>query len=155
MIAECDQQRSLAKLRKGSGEHGEDLLCIEWLWVSHRCSLCDLCEPTSRYAAGVRLTPTAPVAAASLIVGYAVAVSTGSRPLGGVVLAIGGLWCIQAWRRRHGVRTAAILACVGLGAFAVSHVLALAIGAWPSVLLVSAIVAAVAWTQADARVLSA
>jgi hypothetical protein len=99
--------------------------------------------------------PTAPVAAASLIVAYAVAVSTGSRPLGGVVLALGGLWCIQAWRRRNGARTAAILASVGLGAFVFSHVLALAIGAWPSVLLVSAVIAAVAWTQADARVLSA
>jgi hypothetical protein len=102
-----------------------------------------------------RPIPTAPVAAASLIVAYAVAVSTGSRPLGGVALAIGGLWCIQAWRRRHGTRTAVTLACVGLGAFVISHVLALAIGAWPSVLLVSAVVAAVAWTRADTRVLSA
>lgn len=103
----------------------------------------------------VRFMPTAPVAAASLIVAYAVAVSTGSRPLGGVVLAIGGLWCIQAWVRRHGTRMAAILACVGLGAFVISHVLALAIGAWPSVLTVSAAVAIVAWTQADARLLQA
>jgi CHASE2 domain-containing sensor protein len=91
------------------------------------------------------------VAAASLIAGFAVAVSTGSRALGGAVLAIGGLWCIQAWRRRHGKRTAVILACVGLGAFAISHVLALAIGAWPAVLLVAAVVAVVAWTQADTR----
>jgi hypothetical protein len=95
--------------------------------------------------------PTAPVAAGTLIVGYAVAVSTGSRPLGGVVLAIGGLWCIRAWARRHGARTAAVLACVGLGAFVISHLLALAIGAWPSVLLVAAATAAAAWTQADAR----
>jgi hypothetical protein len=101
----------------------------------------------------MRPIPTAPVAAASLIVAYAVAVSSGSRPLGGVALAVGGLWCIGAWRRRRGTRTAAILACVGLGAFALSHVLALAIGAWPSVLVVSALVAAVAWTQADARAL--
>ncbi|MGH2911467.1 MAG: hypothetical protein ACRDJ3_03220 [Solirubrobacteraceae bacterium] len=103
----------------------------------------------------MRSAPTAPIAAASLIVAYAVAVSTGSRPLGGVVLALGGLWCIQAWRRRHGTRTATILASVGLAAFIFSHVLALAIGAWPSVLLVSAIVAAVTWTRADARILSA
>lgn len=99
----------------------------------------------------MRLAPTAPVAAASLIVAYAVAVSTGSRPLGGVVLVAGGLWCVQAWRRRHGTRTAAILASVGLGAFIFSHVLALAIGAWPAVLLVSAAVATAVWTQADAR----
>jgi hypothetical protein len=48
-----------------------------------------------------------------------------------------------------------MLACVGLGAFIASHLLALAIGAWPSVLFVSAALAAVAWTQADARALSA
>lgn len=99
----------------------------------------------------MRPIPTAPVAAASLIAGFAVAVGTGSRPLGGVVLAVGGLWCIQAWARRHGRRTAVILACVGFGAFVVSHLLGLVIGAWPSVLLVSAAVAAVVWIQADAR----
>jgi hypothetical protein len=96
--------------------------------------------------------PTAPVAAGSLIAGFAVALATGSRPLGGVVLAIGGLWCIREWARRHGARTAATLGAVGLLAFIGSHLLALAIGAWPSVLLVSAAMAALAWTRADARV---
>jgi hypothetical protein len=86
-----------------------------------------------------------------LIAGFAVAVSTGSRPLGGIVLTIGGLWCIRAWARRHGMRTAVILGCVGFGAFVASHLLGLLIGAWPSVLLVSAVVAAVVWTKADAR----
>lgn len=99
----------------------------------------------------VRFMPTAPVAAASLIAGFAVAVSTGSRPLGGLALAAGGLWCIWAWRRRHGTRMAAILGCVGFGAFVLSHVLGLAIGAWPSVLLVAAVVAVVVWIKADAR----
>jgi hypothetical protein len=101
----------------------------------------------------VRLTPTAPVAGGTLIVGYAVAASTGSRPLGGVVLVLGGLWCVQTWTRRHGARTAATLACVGLGAFVLSHVLALAIGAWPAVLLVAAVMAAAAWTRADTQTL--
>ena len=100
----------------------------------------------------VRLTPTAPVAAGSLIAGYAVVASTGSRPLGGVVLLIGGLWCIRAWSHRHGARTAAILTCAGLGAFVASHLLALAIGAWPAVLLVAAAMAAAAWIRADARI---
>lgn len=103
----------------------------------------------------MRPIPTAPVAAGSLIAGFAVAVSTDSRPLGGVVLAIGGLWCIQAWARRHGGRTAVILGCVGFGAFVVSHLLGLLISGWPSVLLVSAVMAAAAWTQADARPLRA
>jgi hypothetical protein len=101
----------------------------------------------------VRVTPTAPVAGGTLIVGYAVAASTGSRPLGGVVLLLGGLWCVQTWTRRHGARTAATLACVGLGAFVLSHVLALAIGAWPAVLLVAAVMAAAAWTRADTQTL--
>jgi hypothetical protein len=100
---------------------------------------------------GVRPLPTAPVAAGSLIVGFAVAVGTGSRPLGGLVLLGGGAWCIREWTTRHGAGTAAILAGVGLCAFVASHALAPAIGAWPSVLLVSVAMAAVAWMRADTR----
>jgi hypothetical protein len=95
--------------------------------------------------------PTAPIAAATLVVGYAVAASTGSRALGGVVLLVGGLWCIQTWNRRHGTRTAVTLASLGFAAFVASHLLALAIGAWPAVLLVAVAMAAAAWTRADAR----
>jgi hypothetical protein len=102
----------------------------------------------------VRLTPTAPVAAGTLIAGYAVAAGTGSRPLGGIVLLAGGLWCIQVWARRHGARTAGALACVGLCAFILSHVLALAIGAWPAVLVVAAGTAAAVWARADVRAIS-
>ena len=98
----------------------------------------------------MREIPTAPVAAGSLIAGYAVAVASGSRPLGGAVLAAGGVWCAHAWWRRQSPRTALALSAAGLAAFALSHVLALALGAWPSVLLVSAAMAALAWTCADA-----
>src|SRR5271155_4171441 len=98
----------------------------------------------------MRRTPTAPVAAASLIVGYAVAAGTGSRPLGGLVLLSGGAWCIRAWLRDHDRRTAAALTGVAFGAFVLSHVLALAIGAWPSVLLVAAVTAALVGPRADA-----
>jgi hypothetical protein len=97
----------------------------------------------------MRTIPTAPVAAASLVVGYTVAVATGSRPLGGVVLALGGLWCIHAWLQRHGARTATTLGCIGLGLFIASHLLALVIGAWPSVLVVAGVMAVVAWVRAD------
>jgi hypothetical protein len=97
----------------------------------------------------MRTIPTAPVAAASLIVGYAVAVATGSRPLGGVVLALGGLWCVHAWLQRHGARTATTLGLVGLGLFIASHLLALVIGAWPSVLVVAGVMAMAAWVRAD------
>ncbi len=102
----------------------------------------------------VRPLPTAPLAAGSLIAGYAVVAGTGSRPLGGVVLAIGGLCCIRIWARRHGARTAARLAAVGFAAFVASHVLALAVGAWPSVLIVAATTAAATWALADARALA-
>jgi hypothetical protein len=105
--------------------------------------------------ARVRSTPTAPVAAASLIAGYAVAVGTGSRPLGGVVLAAGGLWCVREWARRNDARTALVLGLAGLAAFVLSHVLAPAIGAWPAVLLVSGALAVAAWLRADTRVVLA
>ena len=95
--------------------------------------------------------PTAPVAAGAFVLGYAVVASTGSRPLGGIVLMVGGLWCARAWMQRHGARTAATLVGVAAGAFVASHLLALAIGAWPSVLLVAAAMATVAWTQADVK----
>ncbi len=103
----------------------------------------------------VRLTPTAPVAAGTLIAGYAVASASGSRPLGGVVLLAGGLWCVRAWTQRNDTRTAVTLACAGLAAFVLSHVLARAIGAWPSVLLVAAAMALAAWLRADTRTAAA
>jgi hypothetical protein len=102
----------------------------------------------------VRSVPTAPLAAGSLIASYAVVAQSGSRPLGGVVLAAGGIWCIRIWARRHGTRTAARLGCVGFGAFVVSHLLALVVGAWPSVLIVAAMTAWATWTLADARLFS-
>ncbi len=101
----------------------------------------------------MRLTPTAPVAGGTLIAGYAVAAGSGSRLLGGVVLLIGGMWCIFTWNRRHGARTAATLAGIGVGALILSHLLALAIGAWPSVLVVAVVMAAAAWSRADVRVI--
>ena len=95
-------------------------------------------------------TPTAALAAGSLIAGYAVAAASGSRPLGGLVLAAGGLSCIRVWQRRDGAATAAALGGVGLAAFAGSHLLAHAIGAWPAVLGVSAVTGAIVWVRSDA-----
>lgn len=95
--------------------------------------------------------PTAPLAAGGLIVGYGVAVGSGSRPLGGAVMAAFGLPCIAIWLRRDGRRTAAELTAIGLVAFGFSHVLAKLIGPWPSVLLVSAVTAGACWRRSDAR----
>jgi hypothetical protein len=92
---------------------------------------------------------TAPIAAAGLIGGFGVALASGSRPLGGVVLAVCGLTCIAVWLRRDGRRTAALLTLAGLFAFAASHGLGLLIGAWPSVVLVAAATAALCWRVSD------
>ena len=95
--------------------------------------------------------PTAPLAAAGLIGGFGVAVASGSRPLGGAVLAAFGLSCIAVSSRRDPRRTTAGLTVAGLAAFGVSHPLGHAIGAWPSVLAVSAATAALCWWLSDAR----
>jgi hypothetical protein len=108
-----------------------------------------------RYSAQMRSLPTAPLAAGSLIVSYGVVAATGSRPLGGVVLAAGGLCCIEIWRRRHGTRTAVQLGGTGFAAFVVSHLLALALGPWPAVLIVAAVTGAAAWVLADSRLMKA
>jgi hypothetical protein len=95
--------------------------------------------------------PTAPLAATGLMGGFAVALSTGSRPLGGVVMGACGLVCIAVWLRRDGRRIALRLTGVGFGAFIVSHLLGLVIGPWPAVVLVSAITAIACWRLSDSR----
>jgi hypothetical protein len=95
--------------------------------------------------------PTAPIAAAGLIAGYAVAAASGSRPLGGVVLAGFGLICVWVWLGRDGGRTTMILTGVGLLAFALSHVVALLTGPWPAVLLAAVAAAWASWRLSDSR----
>jgi hypothetical protein len=95
--------------------------------------------------------PTAPIAATGLIAGFGVAVASGSRPLGGLVLAGCGLSCIRIWLARDGPATAARLTAVGMVAFALSHVLGKVIHPWPAVLLVSAATAAACWRESDSR----
>ena len=101
-----------------------------------------------------RLTrlPTAALAATGLIAGFGVAVASGSRPLGGVVLVVFGCVCVAIWLRRDGARVALLLTGAGLLAFALSHVLGLLIGAWPAVLVVAAATAALCWRVSDSRV---
>lgn len=94
---------------------------------------------------------TAPIAAAGLIAGYGVAVSSGSRGLGGLVLAACGLLCIWIWLRRDSRRTAGLLTAAGLVAFALSHVLALLITPWPAVLLAALATAWLCRRLSDAR----
>jgi hypothetical protein len=95
--------------------------------------------------------PTAALAATGLIAGYGVAVASGSRPLGGVVLLAFALPCVAIWARRHGARTTALLTALGIVAFALSHALGAAIGAWPAVLVTAAITFAAYFRLADRR----
>lgn len=95
--------------------------------------------------------PTAPVAALGLVAGFAVAVATGSRPLGGVVLALCGACCIAVWLRRDGRRVALWLTLACLFAFALSHVLGLVIGPWPAVVLVAIATAGLCRRVSDAQ----
>jgi hypothetical protein len=92
--------------------------------------------------------PTAPVAAGSLIAGFALVRVTGVRPLGAVPLVLGAGWCALRWRRRGGAVTAGLLATYG-AAFIGSHPLAKRIGGWPSVLAVAAACAGASWVLAD------
>lgn len=96
--------------------------------------------------------PTSLLSAVGLIAGFGTAVGSGSRPLGGAVMAVFGLTCVYFWIRRDGGSTAVRLTLVGLTAFVLSHVIALAIGAWPAVLLVSAVTAWLCWRWSDSKV---
>ena len=93
---------------------------------------------------------TAPIAAFGLIAGFGAAVASGSRPLGGLVLAVSGATCVVVWLRRDGRRVTALLTFSGLVAFAISHVLGRVIGAWPSVIVVAAACGALCWRLSDA-----
>ncbi|MGW1891639.1 hypothetical protein ACWCP6_15490 [Streptomyces sp. NPDC002004] len=95
--------------------------------------------------------PSAPIAAAGLVGGYAVARWTKKRQLGGVVLAAGGAAAAQQWRREAGGKAAAGLTAAYVAAFAGSHPLAKKIGAWPSVFGVAGAVALASWAVADRR----
>lgn len=85
-------------------------------------------------------TTVSTVAAGSLVAGFAVAQLTGVRSLGGLVLVAASVWCCLHWRRAAGAPVAAGLVLLYAAAFAGSHALAGVIGAWPSVLTVSAVV---------------
>ena len=92
---------------------------------------------------------TWPVASGSLLLGFAVAQLTGVRALGGIVLVAGCAWCALRWLRAAGAPRTAVLVILYVGGFVLSHVIADALGAWPSVLLVAAVVGVAAYALAD------
>ncbi|WP_270256396.1 hypothetical protein [Kocuria marina] len=93
--------------------------------------------------------PSAAVAAGGLSGGYAVARLTKVRALGGVVLLANGVLAGRTWYASAGPATTAALSALYLGGFGASHPLAKKLGAWPSVLAVSAVNAAACWALAD------
>ena len=93
--------------------------------------------------------PTWLVAGGSLVVGFLVAEATGVRAVGGFVLLVAIVWCWLLWYRRRGVQVAIGLTAGYVAAFALSHVVAGAIGAIPSVLLVATVVALASYALAD------
>lgn len=101
----------------------------------------------------MRMDPSVPAVAVGLIGGYATARYSGTRPLGGAVLAAAGVAAGSQWVKR-GPAVTAVLSVAYLGAFGASHPLAKKIGAWPSVLAVTALAtgltaAATSSTSAD------
>jgi len=95
--------------------------------------------------------PTALLAGGSLVAGFAVADLTGLRALGGVVLLVAAAVCALQWRRLAGLPAAAALVLVYAAAFAGAHPLARLVGAWPSVVLVAAGTAIVAYLATRGR----
>ncbi len=84
------------------------------------------------------------VSALTLILGFAVAAGTGVRPLGGVVLVLGGALCAWWMQRSSGWWRTAVVLAVAVTMFVISHPLGDVIGAWPAVLVAAAITGAVA-----------
>jgi hypothetical protein len=92
---------------------------------------------------------TAPVVALGLVGGYLTARETGIRPLGGVLLGAAGIFAGRTWLAKRGPAVTAALSAVYLLGFGGSHPLAKKIGAWPSVLVVTAVSAGASWALVD------
>lgn len=86
-----------------------------------------------------------------LVGGWVLAKETGIRPLGGVVYAACGLLAGRSWRARNKPATVAALTAGYIAAFGLSHPLAKKIGAWPSVIGVTAASAGAAYALSDAK----
>ena len=94
---------------------------------------------------------TAPVVALGLVGGYLTARETGIRPLGGVLLGTAGVFAGRTWLSEGGPTVAAVLSALYVLGFGASHPLAKKIGAWPSVLTVTAVTAGASWALVDRR----
>lgn len=94
---------------------------------------------------------TVPVVAFGLLGGYVVARETGIRPLGGVLLGAAGVFAGRTWLAERGPAVTTALSALYVLGFGASHPLAKKIGAWPSVLAVTAASAGASWALVDRR----
>jgi len=94
-------------------------------------------------------SPTAPIAAAGLAGGFAVAKYSGRRELGGLVFAAAGAVCVRSWWRSSGPAATVLLAATYVAAMGGSHPLAKQIGAWPAVGVVTTVASGAAYVLAD------
>ena len=95
--------------------------------------------------------PTAPLIAAGLVGGFALAQATEIRPLGGAIMLAANAAALPSWWSKGGAPLSIGLSTVYWLGMGVSHPLAKEIGVWPSVLSVAAVSAAAAWGLADRR----
>ncbi|HIW91813.1 MAG TPA: hypothetical protein H9870_09165 [Candidatus Corynebacterium avicola] len=94
---------------------------------------------------------TAPLVALGLVGGWVTARETGIRPLGTVPMIAALGWANRTWVAKGGAPLAIGLTSGFLGAFGVSHPLAKKMGAWPSVITVTAAAAGAAHFLSDAK----
>lgn len=94
---------------------------------------------------------TAPLVALGLVGGWVTARETGIRPLGTVPMFAALGWANRTWAAKGGAPLAVGLTGTFLGAFGVSHPLAKKMGAWPSVITVTAVAAGAAHFLSDAK----
>lgn len=95
--------------------------------------------------------PTAVIAGAALVVGFATARVTGLPAAGAVVVLAGVAWCLAREVRRTAWWRLAVVVAVGVGCFVLSHALADALTAWGAVGAAAAVLAAVTWLLVDRR----
>ncbi|WP_315094913.1 hypothetical protein [uncultured Cellulomonas sp.] len=93
-------------------------------------------------------TPTAVLAALTLVLAFAVAQLTDVRALGGVVLVAGVVWCAVRARAAGWWRVAAVVV-VGAACFVASHLLADLLGAWPAVAVAALVLGAATFALVD------
>lgn len=91
------------------------------------------------------------IASASLIGAFGVAQAADNRTAGGVVLLAGGAAATWHWWRVAGPKAAVANATIFAAAFVLSHPLAKQIGAWPSVVTVTAVTAGATYLIASPK----